>query len=98
MVLSIPCFLAVAPKLCFFWLFKSAIAAEIASLLTMVALCEKMMQQKVGGGRIPAVVVWWRGPLPQTYNETYKTFSGHFNLDTHVKAWLAMLNAGLYDR
>ena len=62
-VLSTVCFLAVAPKLGFFWLLKSAIAAARALLLTMVARCREMGAQKVGGGRISAVVVWWRGHL-----------------------------------
>ena len=62
-VLSTMCFLAVASKLGFFWLLKSAIAAARALLLTMVARCREMGAQKVGGGRISAVVVWWRGHL-----------------------------------
>ena len=48
MVLSILYFFAVLPKFGVFWLFKSAIAAEIALLLTMVEHFKEMCAHMCG--------------------------------------------------
>ena len=45
------------------WLFKSAIAAESASVLTIVAQIFEIGAQMLGCGRRPGLVVMWGNPL-----------------------------------